>query len=75
MFPKTERRSVFQRENKFVRVPFSNVKLKLNMAFFRTPCKISICWGVSPKPHWGFHPQTPERGRPRGQKDTDYINL
>ena len=26
--------------------------------------------GFYPKPQRGFHPHTPERGRPRGQKDT-----
>ena len=31
-------------------VPFSNVKLKLNMAFFRMPCGIIICWDFTTKP-------------------------
>ena len=31
--------------------------------------------GLRPKPKWGVHPHAPERGSPRGQKDTDYIYL
>ena len=37
-----------------------------------------ICWGFTPKPHWGFHPQSPERGRPRRRFEhgiTFYLNL
>ena len=32
---------------------------EVNTAFLRMPCRSFICWG--------FHPQAPERGRPRGR--------
>ena len=41
---------------------------EISTAFFRTPCGSFICWGVAPKPHWGFHPQSPERAVPAAKR-------
>ena len=32
--------------------------------FYKCHARSFICWGVAPKPHWGFHPQAPERAVP-----------